>query len=491
MPTPSAAKTEVEKPTHFTTEPIVSRITAALVVAMLLVPSAALADDYTDADYRDYDIDSLQRGNGRQPAQATDPAFAEAFVGAGVDTWLSDAGQAANDLRAGRLYTGAGRYVPGGSAGDPRYYYDVTSTEVAFTARTGAKLTGHVWAPVDAPGRRPGVVITSGSIQGYEAMYFWAARDLARHGYLVLTWDAQGQGRSEGVGHAPGSAMPTFDGVPFQQSANFVEATVDALEFFLSTPDAPYVPPTWTEEDAAAAREAADGVEQLDAVNPLHALLDGDTIGLAGHSLGGSGVSAVQQCSEEGTVWTTLSELCNDRSYPIRAVVGWDGLSGGVTPVVPAMDQNADGYFFNTTPQFSSPDPEANLAPFDAWTAAGLDAYSLTVRGGTHLEWCDLPYLLPATTYGTEMATVYTTAWFDRYLAPEDATRTGALDTLLTAPTADADQPESGTNLSGSRASAYRLTTLDVTPAVLETRDLRATAGWAEVGDWAAILAEG
>jgi hypothetical protein len=460
------------------------------------LPSPALADDYTDADYRDYDLDSQRRGNGRQPAQATDPAYGQAFVGAGADSWLADAGRAANDVRAGRVYTGGGRWIPGGSAGDPRAYYDVTSTEVAFTARTGAKLTGHVWAPIGAPGERPGVVITSGSIQGYEAMYFWAARDLARNGYTVLTWDAQGQGRSEGVGHAPGSPAPTMDGVPFQQPANFVEATVDALEFFLSTPDDPYVPPTWTAEEAAAAQAAAEGVEQLDGHNPLFGLLDHDRIGLAGHSLGGTGVGTVQQCSDEGEVWRTLPELCNGGSYPIRAVVGWDGLPGGVTPVVPAMDQNADGYFFSTTPQPTAPGAESNLGPFDAWSAAGLDAYSLTIRGGTHLEWCDLPYLLPATTYGTGLATFYTTAWFDRYLAPEPTTRLAALEDLLSAPEARDGEPWSGTNLSASRASAYRLTLppggagAGAGAAVAETRDLRATAGWAAVGDWAGANAE-
>jgi hypothetical protein len=470
-------------------------LTAAL--GLTAVPAApALADDYSDADYRAYDIDAQQRGNGRQPAQLTDVDYGLAFLGAGTDSFLDDMGTVANDLRAGRIYTGGGRYIPGGSAGDPRHYYDVTRTPVAFSARTGAKLQGHVWAPVDAPGERPGIVITSGSIQGYEAMYHWAARDLARAGYLVLSWDAQGQGRSEGVGHAPGDPTPTFDGVPFQQAANFVEATVDALEFLLSTPADPYVPPTWTAEEAAEAQAAAEGVEQLDGHNPLFGLLDHENVGLAGHSLGATGAGTVQQCSDEGTVWQTLA-LCGGRSYPIRTVVGWDGLPGGVTPVVPAMDQGADGYFFNTSPAFSAPDPESSLGAFDAWTAAGLDSYSLTVRGGTHLEWCDLPYLLPATTYGTELATAYTTAWFDRYLAPEAETRAAALATLLALPTAPAEEPVSGHNLSGSRLSAYRLTTDaagapgDLGGEVLQTRDLRAAAGWAPVGEWAEIMAEG
>lgn len=467
-----------------------TRVLVLLVVALMTMPTPAFAQssDYSDSDYRDYDMDAQARGNGRQPAQATDPEYGEAFLFAGADSWLSDLGQTANDARAGRIYGGGARWVPGGSAGDPRYYYDVSSTEIAFPARTGAKITGHVWAPIGAPGERPGVVITSGSIQGYEAMYFWAARDLARHGYVVISWDAQGQGRSEAVGHAPGSPLPTFDGVPFQQSANFVEATVDAMEFFLSTPDDTYVPPTWTAEDAEAARAAAEGVEQLDFHNPLYSALDHDNIGLAGHSLGGSAAGAVQQCSDEGEVWLTL-ELCNGRSYPIRAAVGWDGLPGGVTPVVPAMDQNADGYFFNTTPAYSAPNPEGNLGPFDAWTAAGLDSYSLTVRGGTHLEWCDMPYALPATTYGTGMATFYTTAWFNRYLAPEADVRAAALTALTDGPAAT-DAVWSGSNMSASRAGAYRLTLDDDAATIVQTRDLRATGGWAEVGDWAGAMAE-
>ncbi len=69
-----------------------SRAIAILLTAVLLVPTAALADDYSDADYRDYDLDSQQRGNARQPAQLTDPAYAQAFLGAGADTFLSDIG---------------------------------------------------------------------------------------------------------------------------------------------------------------------------------------------------------------------------------------------------------------------------------------------------------------------------------------------------------------------------------------------------------------
>ena len=83
-------------------------------------------------------------------------------------------------------------------------------------------------------------------------MYWWLAQDLAERGYLVLTYDVQGQGTSETLPHeneqvnalpfcnplAPPGAGEDFGcpGVPAQQDSNFVYGTQDALSFFLSTP---------------------------------------------------------------------------------------------------------------------------------------------------------------------------------------------------------------------------------------------------------------
>ncbi len=499
---------------------LLSASAAVVAAASLGVTTAgpALAD-YPDPDYVQHDVDNMARAQGRQTTQATDPEYGEAFVFAGADTFLSDLGQTVNDARAGRVYTGGGRYIPGGSAGDPRYYYDVQSTEVSFVSRTGAKLTGHVWggtAAVRGEGldRRPGVVITSGSIQGYEAMYFWAARELARRGYIVLTWDVQGQGRSEGVGHAPASTTPTFAGVPFQQEANFVDGTVDALEFMLSTPSSEYLPSArlgqtnpWTPEAREAQKAMSDGKEELDWVNPFWAQLDRDTIGLAGHSLGGSSVSIVQQCSDLGDLWDpavagqAVVPECGGTAYPIRAVVGWDGLSATrgarpIVPLVPGMTQQADGYFFNVQPAFTAPNPRGHLGVHDRWVQAGQDTYSFSVRGGTHLEWTDLPYALPATSYGTSMATAYTAAWMDRFLWPTADVRDQALDFLLGAPaTTDCDSPVAGTNMSMRYDGALSLTT-----GVVDGQSVRVTSEslrtfgegnpWAAVGEWAAGNAE-
>ena len=53
------------------------------------------------------------------------------------------------------------------------------------------------------PAKRPGVVITDGSVQADEQMYWYAAQALAKDGYVVMTFDPQGQGRSDTLGRVP------------------------------------------------------------------------------------------------------------------------------------------------------------------------------------------------------------------------------------------------------------------------------------------------
>src|SRR5205807_6803867 len=89
------------------------------------------------------------------------------------------------------------------------------------------------------PSRRPGIVITNGSIQADEQLYWFVAQTLAKAGYVVFTSDPQGQGQSDEFGESPdqneGSPAQT-DGRPFY------DGTEDALNFFLSTAKRPYEP---------------------------------------------------------------------------------------------------------------------------------------------------------------------------------------------------------------------------------------------------------
>jgi hypothetical protein len=468
------------------------RARTAVVLALALVAglgTVAAADDYTDSAYAQHDADNYARARNGQLQTATTPTYPGDFAGAAADSMGRAAGKQLNDLRKGRVYGGLSGYVPVyGTTGDASIYFDLVPRRVQLLSRTGAKLQGHVWNG-EAAGTRPGVVITPGSIQGSDQMYWWAAHALARAGYVVMTFDAQGQGQSETFGHEAGSFVPTADGVPFQQEQNFVDGTVDVLGFFLSTPEKPYVPTGWTPEQVAAARAAADG-EQVDWVNPAAAHLDRSRLGLAGHSLGARAVTVVQQCSDRGTAWRTV-EACAGRSFPIQAVVAWDGLNPGedVVPVVPAMDQRADGYFLSPTFSPTAPDPADHLGPTTTWAKAGLDTWLSVVRAGTHLEWSITPYSGPNTGYGTALAAYYTTAWMDRFVKADPAARAKGHAALLQGPRGEAELPWSANHHSVRRLSAFSLRAPGSrTPLVVP--DLRAWAGRSAVGDWAGANAD-
>jgi hypothetical protein len=469
------------------------RARLATATAALLLGTATAswgADDYSDPAYAQHDADNLTRGRGAQLEQLTSPSYGQAFVEAAADSMGRAAQKSAADLGKGRVYGGLSGYVPTyGATGDPRIYFDLTPERVYFLSRTGAKLQGHVWGG-DGRADKPGVVITPGSIQGTDQMYWWAAHALAKAGYVVMTFDAQGQGQSETFGHEPGSLFPTASGVPFQQEPNFVHGTVDALRFFLSTPDAPYRPVGWSEQDAAAAVAAAEG-EDLDWSNPGHAVVDPAQIGIAGHSLGARAVSVVQQCSDRAQVWRTV-EACGGRSYPIKAVVGWDTLNASVTPVVPGLDLRADGYFLSPSAAPVAPDKTESLGAYETWRKAGLDSAAIVVRAGTHLDFSHVPYHGPSTRYGQELSAYYTVAWMDRFVPTSRALQLRGYRALAGGPSSTPELPHSANHFSARRLSAMTLHRVGAErgrPGV-DAVDLRAYAGRSAVGDWAGANAD-
>lgn len=464
---------------------------AVLALGLLNVPAAG-ADDYGDLDYLVHDLDNVLRSVGpdsRQVQAALDPDQVATIVLGGTSEWLSNLATQASGLSAGRVFVSLGQLLPGGNVGEPGSYGAMDPVEVDFASRTGALLHGRLWWD-GKPGAHPAIVITSGSIQSPAVGYHWAAQSLAAAGYVVLTWDPQGQGESEMFGHAPGDIVPTFDGVPFQQEANFVDGTVDALRFLLSTPVSTYRPDGWTAAQASTHAGSTAGAG-LHWHNPVWHAVDRQAVGLAGHSLGARAVSVVQQCSDASDRWRDVA-ACGGRSYPIRAVVGWDRLQGGgdVVPVVPGMDQQADGYFINPVPAPQAPSPSANLGAHEAWRKAGIDTYSITIRGGTHCEWSWIPVICAATSYGLPSVDLYTRAWFDRYLHPAPDRRVSGGRTLVDAPrpdqfTSGADQlPWRANFLSVRVRSAYACRCIVGSQRTV-VDDIRAHVGLSPVGDWA------
>ena len=353
-----------------------------------------------------------------------------------------------------RLAITAGNVVPGWNVGNPlRAGWDGTRgriTPVAFTNRYGALLRGDVFSPL--PGRPdpytgkaitgpfPGVVLTPGSVQGSERMYWWLAQDLAERGYVVLVYDVQGEGTSETLPHTTSNALPFCNpfapkeelellpcpGVPFQQGANYVVGTEDATDFFFSTPDAPYGNPG----AAGATVDAFNPLwESFDRSDDPESVTPGRTSRFAviGHSAGAAAVSAVQGTDKRVSAVVALDKLFVETN-------SFGGILdvGPVTPVVPALALQSE-YGFAVVPEElsggSSLIPAPGLAKpgrerevgFDAWQQAHKDVMLIVPRASTHLDYADIPLVLPASRYGQALSSVYTQAFLDRYLKHRSA----------------------------------------------------------------------
>src|SRR4051794_27744766 len=323
--------------------------------------------------------------------QFFNPAFGFGNTTQGASLWVDQASQQAGE--PGHPHGGFTTLIPGSQSADPfrtlRRWTDAGRGRVApvrFDSLDGAQLRGHVFMPpasVPRPkGGYPGVVITDGSVQAFENLYFWAAEDLAEAGYMVMTYDVQGQGDSDLAGDdCPGACT----GVPYQQNYNFYQGAEDSLGFFLS------------------------------AANPYSTDLDRSRIALAGHSLGAAAVSVVGQCDNR-----------------VRTIVAWDNLraitaADCATVTIPSQFRSGklvhapalaltNDYGFNPQPMTSPPNPHAKDAGYKQVAAAGLDSQIVAFRNATHLTYSYIPTVLPANELSERMASYYTLAWLDLQL---------------------------------------------------------------------------
>ena len=318
---------------------------------------------------------------------------------------------------------------------------------MAYTNRYGALIRGSVFAPLPGArdpytGRRlrrpyPGVVITTGSVQGSERMYWWLAQDLAERGYVVLTYDVQGQGTSETLPHendqvnavpfcnpfAEPAAGEDFGcpGVPAQQDSNFVYGTQDALSFFLSTPRRPY-------------RNRNAGDTQVNAFNPLWRLFDrtrdrrtrharahaarGDHRPLAGR------VGGVRTCRASTAACETVVALDKLHGEGRRRHPGPTGHQAGRAGLAVQSEYgfNVQPYWMqhgsSIQPKPGPPNRGARPAPrggdgLRRWRAAGVDSMLVVPRASTHLEYTDIAFVLPASRYGQALTSVYVQRWLE------------------------------------------------------------------------------
>ncbi len=333
-----------------------------------------------------------------------------------------------------------------GANGAPFYTDEAEVVPVVFYDRECARLSGHVWRPrnIAENAKLPNIVITNGSVQAPQAAYWFVVQPLVRAGYVVLTFDPRGQGRSDQ--QAPNG----------QQGSNanlavFWEGQVDAIDFFRSSPSTPYphnitckgtYPTTVTD------------------FNPFWNYQDSERLGIAGHSAGAIGVSVVQGYgARDSESWPGQLDIEN----PVKVAVAWDSfvtpdgeglapltniggpdplngvlssaLTGGDLPAfgprVPALSFSAD-YGFAPLLHTSPPDPESHNLAMLLWQQEGIPFYSLTFQGTTHFDYSLIP-TFPSTSWCPEPASGgcedgwgapaivhYSVAWFDRWLKLPD-----------------------------------------------------------------------
>ncbi|RNL79917.1 hypothetical protein EFL95_13365 [Nocardioides marmorisolisilvae] len=336
---------------------------------------------------------------------------------------------------------------------------------VLYTSRSGATMSGHVWATVAGPAKRPGIVIVNGSVVGFEETYWFLAQSLAKAGFVVMTFDAQGEGMSDQLGEFPDQLEDALAGTPLLgligprpaqdvfggNGYPFYDGGQDALDFLLSTPAHPYVPrPSRTTGTSHAAKQSRRVAAGLDAAyNPLWSTLDPTSIGITGHSYGAEAASWLGQADPRIDAVVALDSLCVPVSpAPSEQSVGYPNpdfsnlpsatyaltrdcfsTPAGPAPWItkPALGIAGD-YLLNPVPYLLPPNPLGKSRASLAYTAAGVDTGQVLVRGGTHLSFTDIPFLVPGSLRAIDMIDWYTTAWFAKYLQ----NRPGADAMLLT-----------------------------------------------------------
>ena len=235
-------------------------------------------------------------------------------------------------------------------------------------------------------------MITTGSVQAPETLYWGIAATLAKHGYVVLTYDTQGQGRSDTFGEGadqPGR-RPLAGGPPVLRRHRG-RARLPALDPGAPLRPAPELHRRGTDHSPKQDRRVADGPERR--LQPARATWS---------TRAGSGSPATRSAparsptSARSTIASTRSPPGTTCARPSRrrrpaCAVGLRPRAPADPPITkPALGISND-YGLTPTPNTSDPDPEGANAGFPAYKDAGVDSMEFYIRGGTHYESSFIP----------------------------------------------------------------------------------------------------
>ena len=395
-----------------------------VVVTIVVLIAPALAgvagaqgepEPYTPAWY-EREAENYAEAHGRTTDQLSNPDYQQLRAEV-CSSGTSDAGACSGDVyRRLEAWDGVRGQVVG----------------ISFDNRYGATLRGELWSPLVPftdpvsgaveTGPFPAVVIVSA--YGFDRFRYRAfAQGLAEAGYVVLTFDPQGQGQSDADGH-PRYCDP--DGEWREPQEMGIRETGDCAGHDPqpegTTQDFPYLLPILLSGDAREVQElyrafrprfvfgALDAAEWLlSDDNPWRNLVDETRLGIAGHSIG---------------AYAAMMVANGDPLQRFDAGISWDSfahLDNGVAPSVPTMFQQSEQENL-LGPRTAPPEHPEWLHPTRTSHAAFLDSCVdtkfLVLRSSTHREWS---YFAPGTLTeasrtGERFALHQSLAWFDRYL---------------------------------------------------------------------------
>jgi len=254
--------------------------------------------------------------------------------------------------------------------------------------------------------RFPGVIFNDG-LASIQQHYYWIAELLAAHGYIVLTYDPAGQGRSEGnAADVLGLTMPTRQ---CQLAGSCVDVQ-DMARWFTGRTIKPIAD--------SGMRFAPRKDPAKNAPDPVLPILDTSRIGMTGHSMGAIATLSYVRALGEGKgldgrplPWIRAASplegsLSSHAVVPIQFVTGdYDGSPTTVTPGLFGVElsQNGEGIGYYTIKGVYD-----SLRATKERAALSL----IVVEGASHEDFADQPPILQ-TPWSLGMAGWYTTAWFD------------------------------------------------------------------------------
>jgi pimeloyl-ACP methyl ester carboxylesterase len=261
-----------------------------------------------------------------------------------------------------------------------------------------------------------------------EEEYWSFGEDLAEHGYVVLTFDPQGAGRSDAApaprycdphgawrkpqemgvrehgdcagengdevsattGELPGVAQLVVGGHTGEQGRLDVQALYEQLE------------PNFV----FGALDAHDYL--VSSASPVHSLVDRDRIAVMGHSLGAYAAALTGN---------------GDPKHRFAAAVAMDSyahLMHHVGPRVPTLFLQSEQEFF-AGPRLAPPPAtslHATRVDYPRFVAGRVPVFYAVLAASTHQEFAYVgpEAHLPASSIGQRVATYYALAWLGRYL---------------------------------------------------------------------------